>query len=619
MRKKIQLQLMSLFLIPALIVLSDPNKGFAQAASSSTSSSVPSYHKTWEQEYAYLDHMVTTSSTPKHKIQRDLTIANFFALGGLLATVTCANTAVMDVNVWLGGSIYFLTYSQILKHKEKKLVEKINNIRKESGGWTASEETQTARNATTNSQNEKIKKGREDQAATMELVLMAQREAIDLIKKKNNLLKHMTFIYGASATILGIMLVKSWQSGGNDNTTLCRPDLEGARNKVEKVMVKIRDEIMMGFSIMSILPMALGQLKKTSHLFKPDIHESLIKEYESNLSILDKLNKNLTKIYNVFSSFIIADSIAMNPINPSMDKEIEAALLKEGETFLGNTLFQPYVRLGLYSTMMIYNSIAVTRNDRDIGAYREKIDYFEKDLNALKSDTKRHLSLEEQTQSSTTNNNLMASTHIQNNNLMGCIKMVNNQPTHDPLCECAKTNSCMSFSNQLPPNTPQELKDLVKDVDKHFAGDNAWIHDEKKSDEMVNRAMSASDKMLNDVNLELSKKDKGIDLKGNVKNMIKSLNQKDGGSKLALASSGGSAISKDSSSSSGIGDYSFPFGNSGEAKPSQGGVYVKDEIPPEDIPLNDIHTSSEDSVFDVVSLRYKKTAFPRLLNASSPR
>jgi hypothetical protein len=579
---------------------------------------------------------VTTSSTPKHKIQRDLTIANFFALGGLLATVTCANTSVMDVNVWLGGSIYFLTYSQILKHKEKKLVEKINNIRKETGGWTSFEEAQAAMSATEKEKNDKIKKGREDQSETMRLILDAQREAIDLIKKKNNLLKHMTVIYGASATILGIMLVKSWQSGGNDNTTLCQPKANNM-NAAEKALNKISKTILSGSSIMSVLPFALGALKKTSYIQdKKNQNNILVKEFLHNEKIISELFKFTQLVSNKFSNFVFPSAQASGKPVPeesvkffsndagttsaTTSSPADSSAIKEGENLLGKTLFQPYVRLGLYSTMMIYNSIAVTRNDKDIGAYNEKIDYFENDLNALKSDTKRHLNLEEQTQTTNTNNNLTTSTNIQNNNLMGCIKMVNNQPTHDPLCECAKTNSCMSFSNQLPPNTPEELKNLIKDVDKHFAGNNAWINDDKKSDEMVNRAVSASDRMLNDVNLELSKKDKGIDLKGNVKNMIKALNQKDGGSKLALASAGGSSSkSHSSSSSSGIGDYNFPFGGAGDAKPNQGGVYMKDEMSPEEIPLNDIHTTVEDSVFDVVSLRYKKTAFPRLLNASSPR
>ncbi len=603
MKTKLMHQLSSFLLILSMITAMNPNQGWSQNNPN---------HKTWEQEYNQLDNLVTTSSTPKQQIQRQVTIANFFALGGLLATVTCSNLSVMDVNVWAGGSIYFFTHSLILKAKEKKLAEKINKIRQTTGGWSSFEEGSAA-STTVNKQ----KLEREDQVATMELILQTQREAIDLIKKKNNLLRNMIFIYGASATILGINMIKSWETGGNDNTTLCRPGVK--QNAVEKVLVKIRDEITKGFSIMSLLPAALGTLKKTSSLQESNLSEKIVSEYKNNATLIEKLINKMSSMGHFVSNLLIADSLAIP--SPLMITAFIEAALKQGETLLGNSIFHPYSRIALYAVMGVWNGVAVSRNNKDIGAYKEKINYFEKDLMALKSDTARHLSLEDKSTVETTNNNLISSKTTNNttNNLLGCIKLVNDLPTHDPTCECTKNNSCMSFGNKISKNVPNKYKEVVKEVDAYFAGNNAWINDDKKSEEIIAKSTAASEHALDDVNLQLSKQNKNIDLKANVKNMLKSLANETPSSKLALASAGGTVSSNNSSNSSGIGDYNFGMDDNSMVKNKQGGVFVKEEMSVVDIPLNDIHSAPEDSVFDVVSLRYKKTAYPRMLNLSTAR
>ena len=133
------------------------------------------------------------------------------------------------------------------------------------------------------------------------------------------------------------------------------------------------------------------------------------------------------------------------------------------------------------------------------------MDFFEKELNELKGDTKRHLSLEEE--ETTASPNTFNALSVQNNSYLGCIKMEKDRPVHDASCECKKTNSCMSLSDKIPTSAPQEIKNFIKDVDKSFAGDNAWVKDEKKNEAFVQRAQNLSNAMLDQASLQLSKQE----------------------------------------------------------------------------------------------------------------
>lgn len=671
--KVILVEFINSILVLGLIVSANPS--ILRAQNSVLNNAAPN----WESQYGQLDYMVNTSDVPKSAVQRQLNLSQWFAFAGLVAIINCGNLSLYDVDIWAAGSAYYMTHSLILRAKEKKIAENIAKIRDENAKV----------NSETSESSDAQRKKRNDQVESMEQILAAQKDAINLINAKTNMLQAMVVIYGAAFAALTAMLISS---EGVPTPWLCQNTKGQGMNKVELLMLQIREHIMKGFSIMNILPglvTSAVQKATSSHELNSKMKTKYLAKINRQNEILKISMDKLKFVLSSLSSLIVASAQAQesNPKEENVykgklndkknnyekaqreenqakgalkntksqlkydkknrDKECfdedtkniesankeynlkkqatktaaneladaKTALAKDtvdaGANLLGKTLYFPYVRLVLYGAAAVLTQISVSRNRKDIKVYREKISKFESDLNELKANVGKNLIEDSKDGNKTSENGAIAY-----GNNPGCMVTKNGNYEYDATCDCAKTNSCTSFSDKLPKDNKLDgTKELVSNVDKLMSG-KIDINNEKVLDELSSKTMSTMSLLGSEVNKLRSSQDKNakpIDFNNDAMNMIKYAT---GRTIANLASNTSSSVLSGSrQSKSGLGDYgAFQFGS--DNKTVQSGVAKSVDLNAEnkdmDLELGDVHTDADDSVFDVISIRYQKTVLPSL-------
>jgi hypothetical protein len=279
--------------------------------------------------------------------------------------------------------------------------------------------------------------------------------------------------------------------------------------------------------------------------------------------------------------------------------------------------------------MGVITSLITERNDKDIKVYTEKIDNFDKELQDLKTNIGKNLvSEDDKNKDEKEQFKFNESTFADGAN--GClVRRANGKIDYDPSCLCKKTNTCASVYDTLGKDTlkdNKEANELLSTLDKVYSGDSSYVDDKLKSDNLLNMATKFAQNSVGKLNETLASQGEGtIDLNKAVERSVGALlsdvsNPK--GKKLAVGAgpSVAAKASKGSSSrgDSGVPDYFSGLGSAGGASGgNQGGIHLKTEIA-EEVDLQDIHPTPEESLFDVISLRYQKSIMQHYIKNSTP-
>lgn len=547
-----------------------------------------------EHDHIALDVMVNSSSKPSAEVKRQLLWSQVFALAGGLAVVTCNNYRAYDIDVWMAAAVYFTAQSLILKHKEKKIAEIVIESHKQ-------EVTQSD-----------MKNARSKQVKSLDEILGVQRQAIELIKKQNQLLKNMRTIYYSTFGLLLTLLILSKTVGPSIGITdeSLRCSLSGNKNKTfsalsSKIMKIVQDYygvlgmVLTGFSLIK----KVTNLKINTELDK-ELNEEL-KVFSAERIIWEKLLSLVGNIGIISNSFAQGADVSGADASPSVPDGTQTADVSSGAKKaldkIRTTLLHPYARLGLYGLMGTVTQFSLNRNKEDIKTYEDKINYFDLQVKDLKANLETGLIQDDKDSKKQNVDNLTVLADFK-----GCLN-VDSAGTYvfDEVCNCKKSNTCIKLLKNIPKESNKEVKELYSNLDKLYNGDSSYINDEKKADALYQSSLTAASTSLEELNkLQLSKGEEPYNHKKNMQAILKSTFTKENNFVASTTSS--SKTSRVNNKN--LDDYSFDIGNS-RVSNSRSGIHLQGHLDP-DVPLNDIHESKEDSVFDVISLRYKKSAIP---------
>jgi cytochrome c oxidase assembly protein Cox11 len=604
--------------------------------------------------------MVNKSGQSDDYVKQQLVWGQVFALLGAFSFAICNQITAYDVDLWAVGAVYFTASNYIIKRDENKMAKMVIESHK-------LEEAQAAANP-----DKKV--GRSNQIKSLEKVLKVQREAIQLIKRQNQLLKNMRTIYASSLVLLAILIVLAKVPaygaavGVTEESIKCQKSESSAVGKaIEQVTKAIKDL----FGTVSMIQSGFGIIKSFTFLnnypegsIHRTVYNEMKKQHEEMQTERNRLLKTLAVLTNILIPSVAAQSMSWDsgknsdivvPKDPKADilntktdvssgstlptdtsgmpqgQEVKLGenltekstntkvgikdkvdnFIEQAKQAVRDTILLPYARLGLYGLMGTVTHFGVERNDKDIRAYTEKIDHFDKQVQELKANIGQGL-LDNESVAAEEAKALLAN-RVLNQSLSGCIKVAkDNSKSYDETCACKKDNSCIDLKKNLPKNANKQTKELVSKLNDQFNGDSSYVYDDKKADSLAALAGNAAESSMLELNQTLkSQGQKPIDLNGNIKKLMKSSVYVP---KQNVASNSSNSNSKDNSSSIDYPDFNL---NPSAPAVSSGGVHLQSNDL-EDVSLQDIHQDSHDSVFDVISLRYKKTALPILAKEPPP-
>lgn len=565
----------------------------------------------WDNDYVDVENMIhrldATTEEKKIELTKQLTWAQIFALAGSQGFNICRNIQAYDVGIWAIAGVYYKVHKIILQKEENKLVKS------------------TIANHELNSSEQNQLAIRSKQVVNLDEILNVQRSAIKLLNKQTNLLRNMKIMYITSGAFLAILITiilsvdpSSIAQKGilglkevKDLECKSAETIEKAIGKTgsDRLWTKMWDNfsgiLSLSLQSISLIEKAFSELKK----LPAEEQRKYIVEIEKDISNFKKIINFLAKIN--FQNLLVSNAFAQIDTNdPILDgSTIKTNSLKgffdRAKDFVGRTLLNPYVRIGMYTSMSVLTGVTVNRNRNDIKTYEGKIDSFEKQIKELKA-SMGDSSLKNKAKDEDNNNQNPNKDVI--SEIGGCIKDgTNGEYEYDEKCACAKTKNCVNIKQHVPKNANKDVVKLFDNLNELYSGDSSWINDDKKADQLFDQANLALNSSLAQLNAaQTAIGEKPYDNKEMVNNLIKSTFPK---KSQFVASSSKSSKAISSSGQGGIPDFNF---NNGAAAPSKGGIHLQDHAPA-DMPLQDIHMAVEDSVFDVISLRYKKTALPYFL------
>lgn len=552
-----------------------------------------------EHDQTNLSIMVNGSGQSDDEVKRQLVWGQVFALLGAFSFVICNKVTAYDVDVWAAAGVYFTAANFIIKKDENKMAELVVKNHKAEEELIASL-----------SSDKKLE--RSNQVKTLEEILNVQRETIKLIKRQNQLLKTMRTIYYSSLGLLIALIILSKTVYGNaiditEASLQCKQSKEG---EFSSMLKKVGKTIMDLFGTASMIKSGFGLMKSFSYL----------KAYPEN-SILrtayNELQHEQANLQHEQSQFMLMLSDVFNQLIPSANAQLIKSLVKSSDVIateaktnswiekaankVNKTILSPYARLALYGVMGTVTQFGVSRNNKDIETYTNKINYFDKQVQELKANIGQGLLKNDTTPVATTAG--LVDNKISDKSLNSCIKVGPAQNyLFDETCECKKSNTCIDLNKNVPATANAETKKLFNNLNSLFNGDSSFIYDDKKADALAQSAVKVAESNMEELNkLQLSKGEKPLDMQGNVNKILKSsfYNPKE---KLASNTS----ANKVGLSKTDITDLGLDIPDS---KNNRSGIHLQSSDM-ENVPLQDIHQDVDDSVFDVISLRYKKTALP---------
>lgn len=594
----------------------------------------------WRVDYEQVEQsiMVNGSGQSDDAVKIKLGMGQAFALFGAFSFVICGNLSAFDVDLWAAGSVYYTASHIIINRDEKKMAQNVIDHHQAEQSILA-----------TLSPDKKLE--RNEQIRSLEEVLKVQRETIKLIKRQNQLLKHMRVIYySALVGLAGLLFIPG--IGVNLN---CIQNNEAA---IKKLVAKIKKTIGDIFGTLSKIQTGFSLIKSFSY-FKHLPEDSLIRTtYNELLREEQKMQKERFELQKILSAILnqFIPSVYAGNGNPKIivntrvgtgtgtgagagagatddfgkfavkkggvvageaasvakidDIPLKLNFVEKAMETINKTILNPYVRLGLYGTMGTITHFGVQRNNKDITTYESKIDNFDKKVQELKANISQGL-----VASGTVDGSKLDKDKNKNSsgesNLDSCVSVAgNNSFVFDETCGCKKTNTCFNLKKYVPPNADKQTKKLFDDLNKVFNGDSSYVYDDKKADALHQNAASAAETSIAELNKSLiSKGEKPIDMKGNINKILK-LSSAPTKQKLAVNSTGNKStgLTRDDLSDLGL---EAPDSNNGRS-----GIHLQDSDV-EDVTLQDVHSEPEDSLFDVISLRYIKSALPLLKNESA--
>lgn len=561
----------------------------------------------WQAEYDHtnLSIMINESDKPDDEVKKQLAWGQAFALFGAFSFYICNNIQAYDVEVWAAAAVYFTAANLIIRKDERKIAElQVENHKKEEAILALL------------SSDEKL--ARSSQVTSLEEILKVQREAIKLIKRQNQLLKNMRTIYYSSLALLATLLVmaKTNLMGLSLDTLKCK---NSTQSNLSKMIDKVVKSIMDAYGTLELIKSGFNSFKSITYLkIYPESMElriasselqKLFRESNNERSYLEHILSNLMDQF-IPSIYAQKVNISMGSKEIISEETVESWVDKAKDT-VRNTVLNPYTRLGLYGVMGTVTQFGVSRNNKDIVTYENKINHFDKQVQDLKANISKGIvqagKSEEKKQEK-----VIIPDRVYDETLNSCVKgLDSNAFEFDELCECRKNKTCINLSKYVPETANEDVKRVFNNLDKLYNGDSSLIYDDEKAEALYQAATRAAETSMGELNkFLLSSNEKPVNLKENINKILKSnfYNPKEKPAIVFRNSQTG--LSKKE-----ISDLEL---DKPVIKEDRSGIFFNKDLMT-DGKLKDINPVVEDSVFEIISLRYKKTALPILLESSTPK
>jgi len=567
-------------------------------------------------------NMISSGEESKKTVRKLITYAQLNAGLGIPLALACQKgftEPFADILIYLGGSMVFFLWLMDLNNKEKKSGQEMK--------------AQIAASPDIN------------QTGATEKVIELQKESLRQMKKRQRLLEVMAWLPTAAFAALGIQVAiyaAAEATGGSKRTTdlncMDKPqptggsgggggggDPFGAISNVTTVLSlfnmilgtfganykKIEDQI----ELEKAYAFNFKQLLKPLDKFTETGHYTLA-FYEK---ILDKNEIERKKEFELLSLFFPkarAQAAVYDATAVKVMTETEKATPTKIHRTAGDwwKLIKYYIttwvgRLVIYGGISIWNQIALKRIYPDLAEYEKKLNEYELDFLERKA-----ASLDKKYKDAFASKKMTITPievgEMRRENSFGCMTLVDNVPQFDENCACAKTNTCARLADKLPPNVDVEVTNFMKESDKFLTGDpNAKLPSAEDNKKLNDHFQKEMDKSLSVLSSDPSKFGLGkLDLKSEMGKASDQLNGLMGGKQYAVVDHVADTSTKSNSTNSNAADYEFsmPGFQVAQNEGARGGVHLRDEGAPISVPLNDIDTSDNASVFSNISTRYQK-------------